>query len=95
MNKKINQSDLPTATTKQFRNAVKSVLGGGHGGGWTDKPRWTKMSTSLRYVKMPYFRIEDDKIKSIEFILWAQGVTANTRLASFGIRGTCVLEETE
>ena len=84
--------DYKMATTKQFRDAVKTVFGAENcGKGWTDKPS-NDLKSKIRYVKITCTNRTDEKIKAINFILWAQGVTANTRDGSFGFRGTCYLE---
>lgn len=85
----------PPATTLQFRAAVRHVVGNriwlncGH----TDIPhRYTAENTSKRYVKLYANNITDKDVELIEFVLWSQGVTANTRLRGGNrVRGTCII----
>ena len=82
----------PLATTKQFRAACKQVLGGSLRGKttYTDKYKYSPFSDK-RYVAYWYVKVSDSQIEDVEFILWSQGVTADTRLGYRGLRGTCVL----
>lgn len=95
--------NIPLATTKQFRKAVRAVIPKErfYGATFTDRPRikdaaYNRINPDKRYVKlgaMVTFR----EIESIEFILWTQGVTAYTRQCPHGrnIRGTCVIHKKE
>ena len=76
----------------QFRNAVKTIMGADNcGKGWTDKPQ-NNHKSKRRYVKVTCTGRTYEKIKEIEFILWAQGVDAEVREGQYGLRGTCVME---
>ena len=81
------------ATTMQFRNAVKAVMGAENcSKGYTDKPS-NNHKSKIRYVKVQCTGRTCEKRKAINFILWAQGVTADTRDSTYGWRGTCIMEE--
>lgn len=84
----------PLATTTQFRAAVKQIVTERFSDwNYTDKPRSEFVYDSgKRYVKISSIKRETmADIEAIEFILWAQGVTAHTRLCTSGVRGTCIL----
>ena len=84
--------DRPLATTKQFREAVRRV------NGWartiyTDKPKSAyKVDNGRRNVLISTSSHSASTIEAVEFVLWAQGVTAHTRWGCLGLRGTCFLE---
>ena len=89
----MEQLDRPLATTTQFRAAVRRVCNVFRGG-YTDAPkgqRTPETDKGKRYVLMHTSRAVREDFVAIEFILWSQGVTANTRGCSTGVRGTCVL----
>lgn len=93
-------SDLPLATTRQFRAAVKQVMSNYYKPGYTDKTRFGRPSGNRtddpkRYVMCYTSRPTNNELEAIEFILWTQGVTANTRRGNIGIRGTCVIPPKE
>ena len=92
--------NLPHATTTQFIAAVRSMLPPGSVyKNYTDAPK-NSTNKKKRYVKLcinvwRHYNL-DDICKNIEFALWMQGVTANTRFNrsySSGFVGTCVLEK--
>jgi hypothetical protein len=88
------------ATTKQFRDAARAVFSNGYNGqllgrhSYTDRDRSVR-DNGVRYVSYAQRYIANEKIvKSIEFLLFAQGVTANTRVSKAGyLKGTCVLDK--
>ena len=88
------------ATTKQFRSAVKAVFSDGYNGqllpqhSYTDRDRSIR-DNGIRYISYRQRYIAGEQIvKDIEFLLFAQGVTANTRISNNGyLKGTCVLEK--
>ena len=85
------KSGFKMATTMQFRNAVKTVMGAENcSRGYTDKPS-NDHKSKIRYVKVQCTNRTHEKLKAINFILWAQGVTADTRDGEYGWRGTCVM----
>lgn len=88
----MNTLNRPLATTKQFRAAVKQVAPSKvSSSGYTDRPRVSM--GDKRYVKIYTYRLSKTELDSIEFVLWAQGVTANTRQCTHGVRGTCILSK--
>lgn len=90
--------NIPLATTKQFRNAVKQIIPRYkvYGKTYTDRPRINVKTGEKRYVKICASATFRD-IENIEFILWTQGVTAHTRHSSNGrdLRGTCIISKKE
>jgi len=85
----ILSGDRPLATTKQFRAAVRSIIHERIAYTYTDKALSSKKK---RYVAFwPIYDITEKQIENIEFILWGQGVTANTRLGDRALRGTCII----
>ena len=87
--------DRPLATTKQFRDAVRQVLTD-VAVIYTDKPKCAyKVDNGRRNLLLSTGPRTEKDIEAIEFILWAQGVTAHTRMGSIGIRGTCFLQPKE
>jgi hypothetical protein len=88
---------IPLATTKQFRAAVRQVMNGKlqNKATYTDKPAHLVKSKydTTRYVSYWLVKCTSEQIDQIEFILWCQGVTANTRNGRFSIRGTCELSK--
>lgn len=89
--------ERPLATTKQFHDAVKRILPTASTL-YTDSPkgqRTPETDKGKRYVLMTTGHRTEKDLESIEFILWAQGVTAHTRMGSIGIRGTCFLQPKE
>jgi hypothetical protein len=84
----------PYATTKQFRAAVKRVMSRVGSHSYTDCPVGQRGGKDVgkRYVTLRS-KPTQSEIEAIEFILWSQGVTANTRSGAGGvyIRGTCIL----
>ena len=93
----MNHLNRPLATTMQFRAAVKRVSET-YRAGYTDAPAGLRgeKDNGKRYV-FGRCSVETDKeVEAIEFILWAQGVTAHTRLAGHGgVRGTCMISPKE
>jgi len=96
---KQKEPEMKTATTIQFRNAVRKAgqtKKANIAGGWTDG---AERYENKRYVCL--YAFDDIKhfapsvaakvAKEAERILNAQGVTANTRSSRMYIRGTCVL----
>lgn len=90
----MNHLNRPLATPKQFRAAVKQVMPRVGPHSYTDCPPNQRGSKDVgeRYVTLRSISTPD-QIEAIEFILWSQGVTANTRTGEGGIyiRGTCVM----
>lgn len=87
--------ERPLATTKQFHNAVKRILPTASTL-YTDSPkgqRTPETDKGKRYVLMTTGHRTEKDLESIEFILWSQGVTANTRQCTHGVRGTCILSK--
>ena len=86
---------LPLASTRQFRNAVRTVLSKDrfHTLNYTDTPPTVNGSRehSKRYVMMGVQYITPEEVRGVEFILWCQGVTAKTRIGFVCVRGTCVM----
>lgn len=93
--------DRPLATTSQFRAAVRQILHTFTGRTYTDKTKANRPSSrnakqptvdnGTRYVLCYTEHPSAKAIEAIEFILWSQGVTANTRGCAVGTRGTCVM----
>jgi hypothetical protein len=89
--------DRPLATTTQFRAAVRRILGttpwSPKSGGYTDRPprQRSLVDNGHRYVLCYTGSPTEKDIEAIEFVLWAQGVTAKTRGCSVGVRGNCVM----
>lgn len=87
---------VPLATTKQFHAAVRAVISSQrfYGQSYTDKIRFCKAPvTDKRYVKHTVMGVTENDIKAVEFALWIQGVTANTRKGFSCIRGTCLISK--
>jgi len=92
---------LPLATTMQFRNTVKIILGSRVGGfSYTDKASRNAQDTDpKRHLGLFVNSPTSHDVENIEFLLWMQGVTAHTRLGqgwcglvrSGMVRGTCII----
>jgi len=86
---------MQTATTKQFRNAVRTaarLYGSRVTISWTDAPSHRSYLTK-RYVGMEVLGYSADVAEMTEGILNFDGLTANTRIGRNSkcmIRGTCV-----
>ena len=86
---------MQTATTKQFRNAVRTaarLYGSRVTFSWTDAPGY-KAAKPKRYVGMEVIGHPADVAEMTEGILNFDGLTANTRVgrsSKFMVRGTCV-----
>jgi hypothetical protein len=85
---------LPLATTKQFHSAVRAVIHSDrfYGKSYTDGTYRHDVGDK-RYVMHNVMNITEDDVKNVEFVLWSQGVTANTRLGYSAIRGTCLISK--
>ena len=74
---------MRTATTKEFRNAVRlatASLGGDVVESWTDAPGYYTRGTDKRYVGFMLRGANSDTVAAkAEQLLNAVGVTANTR----------------
>ena len=74
---------MRTATTKEFRNAVRlatASLGGTVVDSWTDAPGYYARGTDKRYVGFMLHGVNSDTVAAkAEQLLNAVGVTANTR----------------
>jgi len=86
--------ELATASTLEFRNAVRTAmfLTNAHStGSWTDRQNLRIRRATKRYVG---FDVYGDRVKVAqvaEKILESQGLTAQIRVKSRYIRGTCEL----
>jgi len=97
----IKISGMPLATTMQFRNTVKIILGSRVGGfSYTDKASRNAQDTDpKRHLGLFVNSPTSHDVENIEFLLWMQGVTAHTRLGqgwcglvrSGMVRGTCII----
>ena len=74
---------MRTATTKEFRNAVRlatASLGGTVVDSWTDAPGYYARGTDKRYVGFMLHGVNSDTVAAkAEQLLNAVGITANTR----------------